>query len=49
MTKFKKEDITHPPPEGVYIHGLFLEGASFDAKKNKLAESKPKVIELEAH
>ncbi len=39
-----KEDITTAPPEGVYIHGLFIEGAAWDRKNIKLTESQPKVI-----
>lgn len=42
--KHMKEDITAPPSEGVYIHGLFIEGAGWDRKSIKLTESQPKVL-----
>lgn len=44
VMKQMKEDITAPPAEGVYIHGLFIEGAGWDRKNIKLTESQPKVI-----
>ena len=44
VTRFTKEDIHDSPPEGVYIHGLFLEGASLDKKTGRLVEARPKIL-----
>lgn len=33
-----------PPPEGMHIEGLFLEGAGWDAAAKQLAESQPGVL-----
>ena len=44
VTRFNKEEITDYPPEGVFIHGLFLEGASLDRRQGKLVEAKPKSL-----
>lgn len=39
-----KEDISGPPPEGVYVYGLFLDGAGWDRRNCKLIEPPPKVL-----
>ena len=44
VTRMNKEDCTSPPDEGVYVHGLFLDGAAWDRKNNRLTESTPKVL-----
>ena len=38
------EQVRNPPPEGVYISGLFLDGATWDKSGNALAESLPKAL-----
>jgi dynein heavy chain len=43
VTKNNFEDINEGPKEGVYVHGLFLDGANWDRKNNCLADPLPKV------
>ncbi|XP_076801600.1 dynein axonemal heavy chain 8-like [Clavelina lepadiformis] len=44
ITKFTKEDVTTPPDEGVYIYGLFLDGAGWDKRNMRLVEPANKVL-----
>ncbi|XP_054638441.1 dynein axonemal heavy chain 11 isoform X2 [Dunckerocampus dactyliophorus] len=39
VTKKTKDDFGHPPREGAYIHGLFMEGARWDAQLGTIAEA----------
>ena len=32
------DEVPAPPEDGVYIHGMFVEGARFDAEANAMAE-----------
>ena len=47
-------EVTHPareadqikdaPAEGVYIHGLYLDGCAWSAKENRLVDAEPKKL-----
>ena len=45
VTNFERVDqIKAPPAEGIFIHGLFLDGAAWSRQNGHLVESQPKVL-----
>ncbi|CAH8644888.1 unnamed protein product [Schistosoma haematobium] len=44
VTKLMREELTKGPTEGVYIHGLSLDGAGWDRKQARLMEPLPKLL-----
>ncbi|XP_036361906.1 dynein heavy chain 5, axonemal-like [Octopus sinensis] len=46
VTKSMKEDINSAPQEGVYVHGLFLDGAAWDKRNSRVIEQTPKVLNV---
>uniref|UniRef100_A0A4X2M255 AAA+ ATPase domain-containing protein n=1 Tax=Vombatus ursinus TaxID=29139 RepID=A0A4X2M255_VOMUR len=44
VTKKTKEDYGHPPREGAYIHGLFMEGARWDVQAGTVVEARLKEL-----
>ena len=44
VVNMEKAEVRRPPDEGIYVHGLFLDGCRWDKPGNKLVDSTPKVI-----
>ncbi|NWV35924.1 DYH8 protein, partial [Grantiella picta] len=44
VLKLTREEITSSPAEGVYIYGLYLEGAGWDKRRSILVESTAKIL-----
>ncbi|KFQ06883.1 Dynein heavy chain 17, axonemal, partial [Leptosomus discolor] len=44
VTKKNREDITAPPREGSYVHGLFMEGARWDVPSGAIADARMKEL-----
>ena len=43
-----KDDYPEAPKDGIYVHGLFLEGCSWDRQRRLLCERTPKVLNADA-
>ncbi|XP_074871093.1 dynein axonemal heavy chain 9 [Carettochelys insculpta] len=44
VTKKNREDLSSPPREGAYIHGLFMEGARWDMQVGMMADARLKEL-----
>eukprot|EP00960_Hanusia_phi_P069522 767109-Hanusia_phi.AAC.3 len=44
VTKHDPEDVKESPSEGVYIHGMYLDGCGWSKKESKLVEAPPKIL-----
>ena len=43
VTRYEQEGaVREAPSEGVYVHGLYLDGCAWDAKAGRLVDSEPK-------
>lgn len=38
------EQIKDAPAEGIYIHGLYLDGCAWSSKENRLVDAEPKKL-----
>ena len=45
VTKKTREDMSGPPREGAYVHGLFMEGARWDPQTACIAEARLKELQ----
>ena len=44
VTKMAFEEVKEPPKSGVFVHGLFLDGAGWERKNIRLTEATNKVL-----
>lgn len=44
VTKNNVDELREQPPEGVYVYGLYLEGAAWERRTSRLIEAKPKIL-----
>ncbi|EUB62286.1 Dynein heavy chain 5, axonemal [Echinococcus granulosus] len=44
VTKLNVDEVREPPPEGVFVYGLFIEGAAWERRSGRLIEARPKIL-----
>lgn len=44
VTKNNVDELREPPIEGVYVYGLFIEGAAWERRSGRLIEARPKIL-----